>query len=261
MQPSPRQRPTGRRSCGLDEGPLQVWYLDAGGASELTVEQAGRAVCRAVSFEISRLLNLSSNGALKLGNDGLKPSHMAVLVRTNTQARMVRDSLHAADIPCVLYSDENVFLSAEAFEMEVLLAALAEPYREGLVRTALMTRIFALNPAAVDALSTDEAAWENWIEQFRDWHDLWARSGFTPMMKRLLDGQGVRSRLLGMVSGERALTNILHIAELLGKAEAAGKLGMQGLRKWLAERRDPAHARQRRVSAQARERRRRGSGS
>jgi exodeoxyribonuclease V beta subunit len=60
------------------------------------------------------------------------------------------------------------------------------------------------------------------------------------MISRLLDGQRVRSRLLGMVSGERALTNVLHIAELLGKAEAAFKLGMQGLRKWLAERRDPA---------------------
>jgi exodeoxyribonuclease V beta subunit len=197
-------------------------------------------VSRAVSFEISRLLNLSSTDAVKLGTKALKPSDIAVLVRTNTQARMVRDSLHAATIPCVLYSDENVFFSAEAFEMEVLLSALAEPYREGLVRTALMTRIFALNPAAVDELSTNEAAWENWIVQFREYHEIWARFGFTPMMKRLMDTQGVRSRLLGMVSGERALTNVLHMAEILGKAEAAEKLGMQGLRKWLAERRDPS---------------------
>ncbi len=222
-EPAPK---TDRKTLtGLDEGPLQVWYLDAGEARELTVEQAGRAVCRAVAFEISRLLNLSSNGAVKLGNDGLKPSDMAVLVRTNTQARMVRDSLHAAGIPCVLYSDENVFLSSEAFEMEVLLAALAEPYREGLVRTALMTRIFALNPAAVDALSIDEAAWENWIEQFRDWHELWARSGFTPMIKRLLDGQGVRSRLLSMVCGRAG-------AHQYSPHRRAPGQGGGGLRSW-----------------------------
>jgi exodeoxyribonuclease V beta subunit len=237
-EPAPK---TDRKTlAGVDEGPLQVWFLDPGEATELTVEQAGRAVCRAASCEISRLLNRAAGGEVKLGSEKLKPSDMAVLVRTNTQARMVRDSLHAALIPCVLYSDENVFLSGEAFEMEVLLAALAEPYREGLVRTALMTRIFALDAAAIDALSEDEAAWESWIEQFRDYHELWARFGFTPMIRRLLDGQRVRERLLGMDAGERALTNVLHISELLGKAEAAEKLGMQGLRKWLSERRDPA---------------------
>jgi exodeoxyribonuclease V beta subunit len=203
------------------------------------VEQAGRAVCRAVAFEISRLLNGAGGNEVKLGGERLKPSDMAVLVRTNIQARMVRDSLHAALIPSVLFSDENVFGSIEAFEMEVLLAALAEPLREGLVRTALMTRIFAMDASAIDALSQNEAAWENRIERFRGYHELWARFGFTPMIRRLLDGEGVRERLLGMGAGERALTNVLHIAELLGKAEAAEKLGMLGLRKWLAERRDP----------------------
>jgi exodeoxyribonuclease V beta subunit len=121
----------------------------------------------------------------------------------------------------------------------VLLAALAEPLREGLVRTALMTRIFAMDASAIDALSQNEAAWENRIERFRGYHEIWARFGFTPMIRRLLDGEGVRERLLGMGAGERALTNVLHIAELLGKAEAAEKLGMQGVKKWLAERRDP----------------------
>lgn len=236
-EPAPR---TDRKAlAGLDEGPLTVWFMDPGGVPELTVEQAGRAVCRAVAFEISRLLKLSGEGGVKLGGEKLKPSDMVVLVRTNTQARMVRDSLHAALIPTVLYSDENVFGSQEAFEMEVLLAALAEPHREGLVRTALMTRIFALDPAAIDGLSQNEAAWEHWIERFRGYHELWARFGFTPMIRRLLDNEGVRERLLGLAAGERALTNVLHISELLGKAEAVDKLGVQGLRKWLAERRDP----------------------
>ena len=224
---------------GVDEGHLQVWFMDALQAPELTVEQACRAVCRAVASEISRLLNGAGGNEVKLGGDRLKPSDMAVLVRTNTQARMVRDSLHAAHIPSVLYSDENVFGSIEAFEMEVLLAALAEPLREGLVRTALMTRIFAMDASTIDALSQNEAAWENRIERFRGYHEIWERFGFTPMIRRLMDGEGVRERLLGMGAGERALTNVLHIAELLGKAEAAEKLGMHGLRKWLAERRDP----------------------
>jgi exodeoxyribonuclease V beta subunit len=236
-RPAPR---TDRKTItGLAGGPLAVWYMDAGDNGELTGERASAMVCRAVSGEISRLLFRSGQGEVMLGERGLRPSDMAVLVRTNAQARAVRDALRACSIPCVLYSDENVFLSHEAFEIDVLLAALAEPSREGLVRTALMTRIFSLAPSDVEKLLEDEPAWEQWIVTFRDYHDLWERSGFTPMFRRLLDARNVRPRLLAGKGGERALTNVLHLAELLGRAEVQEKLGMHGLIKWLTERRDP----------------------
>lgn len=235
----PAPKPDRKDLVGVDGAPLTVWFMETGDRGVITVEQANRAVCNAVAFEISRLLGLSGSGVIMLGSDALRPRDLAVLVRTNTQARMVRDALHDAHIPCVLYSDENVFGSLEAFEMEMLLCALAEPVREGVVRTALMTRIFGLDACAIDALGRDEAAWEGWIERFRAWHESWARTGIIPVIRRILDTQKVRERLLGLDGGERALTNVLHIAELLGRAEATGKFGMQGLRKWLAERRNP----------------------
>ncbi len=237
---SPAPRPVPKALTGLEGGPLMVWCLDREGEGEITVDRAGREVCRATAFEITRLLSLSHRGVVRLGGEEIRPSDIAVLVRTNSQARMVRDALQLALIPCVLYSDENVFFSAEALEMDMLLAAVFEPHREGLVRAALMTRILGLDAQALDAFGADETAWDGWIGKFHAWRELWARHGFTPMIRSLLDGEGVRERLLGGEAGERALTNVLHIAELLGRAEAAEKLGMQGLRKWLAERRDPA---------------------
>jgi exodeoxyribonuclease V beta subunit len=192
-----------------------------------------------VASERSRLLNEAGQGRVRIGEEMLRPFDIAVLVRTNVQARAVRDALKACRIPCVLYSDENVFFSREAFEMEVLLFALAEPSSEGFLRAALMTRIFSFTAAKIDGLMEDEAGWEAWIERFRDYHDLWNRMGFTPMFRRLLDREDVRSRLLAGNNGERALTNVLHLAELLGRAETQEKLGMRGLLKWLSERRDP----------------------
>ncbi len=236
----PADRPDRKTLTGLTDGSLVVWHLEPEDGTVVSVPRARAEVCRATAFEISRLLALSKSGEVRLGGEGLNPRDMAVLVRTNREARMVRDALRRALIPCVLYSDENVFFSGEALEMDMLLAALAEPHREALVRTALMTRIFGLDAVALDALAADEAAWEGWIERFRAWRDTWAGAGFTPMIRSLLDREGVRPRLLGCEGGERALTNVLHIAEILGRAEAADRLGMQGLRKWLAERRDPA---------------------
>lgn len=233
----PAPKPDRTLLSGTEGGPLSVWYLDTGTDDELTVDQAQSMVCRAVSGEISRLL--SGKKEITLGGRGLEPSDMAVLVRTNTQARAVRDTLRSYGIPCVLFSDENVFLSQEAFEIEVLMHAVAAPNREGLVRTALLTRIFALMPADLEKLLDDEAVWEQWVLRFQDWHDQWERSGFTPMFRRLLDGQDVRPRLLARPGGERALTNVLHLAEILGRAETRLKLGVQGVMKWLTEHRDP----------------------
>jgi exodeoxyribonuclease V beta subunit len=233
----PADRPDRKLLAGTGDGPLAVWYLDTGTEEELTLDLAQSLVCRAVAGEISRLL--SEKREVRLGDQRLGPSDIAVLVRTNAQARAVRDSLRACGIPCVLYSDENVFLSQEAFEMEVLMHAVAAPNREGLVRTALLTRLFSLPPVRLESLMTEEDAWEEWILRFQDWHGHWERSGFTLMFRRLLDGQDVRSRLLARPGGERALTNVLHLAEILGKAEMREKLGVQGLIKWLAERRDP----------------------
>ena len=222
-----------------DKANLVVWFMGSGDIESLKVTDARRLLCRAVAHEISKLLNGARQGRVKLGKDELKPSGIAVLVRENTQARAMRDALRSCSIPCVLFSDENVFFSQEAFEMAVLLHALAEPDREAVVKTALMSGIFGLSALEISGLMEDDKAWEGWITKFREHHDLWNKAGFTPAFRRLMDQEGVRTRLLAGERGERVLTNVLHLSELMGNAEVKGKLGMQGLLKWLAERRDP----------------------
>jgi exodeoxyribonuclease V beta subunit len=223
-----------------DKANLVVWFMGSSGPEPLKVADARVQLCRAVAHEISTLLNGAKQGRVKLGSRELRPSDIAVLVRENTQARAMRDTLRSCNIPCVLFSDENVFFSDEAFAVDVLLNALAEPYHEGKVRTALMSSIFGLGAHEISGLMEDEKAWETWITKFRGYHDLWNRAGFTPAFRRLMDEEGVRTRLLAGDRGERALTNVLHLCELLGQAEVREKLGMQGLLKWLSERRDPA---------------------
>jgi exodeoxyribonuclease V beta subunit len=143
--------------------------------------------------------------------------------------------------------------------MDMLLAAVFEPHREGLVRAALMTRILGLDAQALDALGSDETAWDGWIGKFIAWRELWARHGFTPMIRSLLAGEGVRERLLGGRPAERALTNVLHIAELLGRPRPRRSSACRASE--MARRTpEPCPSRERRVPAQARERRGRGEG-
>jgi len=226
----PAQAPLRKDPGEEGEASLEIWVAREG--EEYTnVSDAEDAVCRAVALEIGRIL--SGEGP------GISASNIAVLVRTNYQARKVRDVLKDARIPAVLSSDEDVFSTREAQETALVLDAVIEPRNEGIVRCALMTRIFGLTWRDVLALNADTASWERRLESLAAYHDLWLGKGFTLMFRRLIDSEGVRERLLGMERGERALTNVLHVAELLGRAEAEGGLGMRALRKWLALKMDP----------------------
>jgi exodeoxyribonuclease V beta subunit len=56
----------------------------------------------------------------------------------------------------------------------------------------------------------------------------------------LMDQERIKERLLGFEDGERRLTNVLHLAELLHQAGAEGRLGMAALVRWLALQREPS---------------------
>ena len=56
------------------------------------------------------------------------------------------------------------------------------------------------------------------------------------MFRRWMVDMNVRPRLLASAGGERALTNVLHLAELLHQTALSEKLGPAALIKWLATR-------------------------
>ncbi|MCG6537925.1 MAG: exodeoxyribonuclease V subunit beta, partial [Syntrophales bacterium LBB04] len=69
---------------------------------------------------------------------------------------------------------------------------------------------------------------------------LWIETGFMGMFTAFMAKEEIKTRLLSRPDGERRVTNLLHLAELLHCEGEAQKLGMQGLIKWLAGQRNPA---------------------
>src|SRR3546814_2658341 len=75
--------------------------------------------------------------------------------------------------------------------------------------------------ADIEHINTDEQAWEALVLRFHAYKECWHNRGVLPMLRRLLNDFDVPARLLGADGqGERALTNILHAAELLQRASA-----------------------------------------
>ena len=67
--------------------------------------------------------------------------------------------------------------------------------------------------------------------------NVWLNFGFVVMARLLVAREEVKRRLRAFPDGERRITNLLHCVELLHRASVEEKLGMEGLLKWLAEKR------------------------
>lgn len=149
----------------------------------------------------------------------LVAADIAVLVRNVGEARAMQTALADRGLRCVYLSDrDSVFASDEARDMLRWLRAVAEPGAERPLRAALATATLGLSWDDLDRLNRDEAHWEACVERFRDLNRLWRGAGVLAMLQRLLHESGVPARLLAADSGERALTNLLHLAELLQHA-------------------------------------------
>ena len=165
----------------------------------------------------------------------LKPADIAILVRTGQEARVIRQALDQRGVRSVYMSDkDSVFDTLEAKELLYLLRACAGPEQERFLRAALATGILALSFDTLDRLVQDEDAWEEKVAQFRHFREVWRQQGILPMLRLMLQMFLVPSRLLNQPGGERILTNLLHLSELLQTASSALQ-GEQALIRWLAE--------------------------
>ena len=165
----------------------------------------------------------------------LQPRDIAILVRDGDQADAMYKALAARGIASVYLSERNsVFESVEAHDLVHWLRACAEPTNEGLIRNALATTTYGLSPKALAEELNDEAQWEERVERFRGYRKLWRMRGVLAMLRALLHEAELPARLLAEPRGERALTNLLHLAEWL--QQAAERLdGEQALIRHLVE--------------------------
>jgi exodeoxyribonuclease V beta subunit len=227
---------------GRSRPPLNLWFTPGdrteGPDRPITKTEAGRQIPDAVSAEIARLLGLGRNRKALLGTRPLRESDLAVLVRTNAQARRMQEALSDRQIPCVLYSTGDLFDTQEALEVERVLAGIVEPNNERALRAALTTPLFGIGGKDLLALMEDDTAWEIWAVLFRDYQRTWLEEGFIRMFRGLLFRENVLARLMALPDGERRTTNVLHLSEVLHQASVEKRLGMPDLLRWLIERRE-----------------------
>lgn len=217
---------------------LQWWFLPGGNDNKpLGVADARDLITRAVVAEIARLLELSRQEKVRIGDRPLQENDIAVLVRKNAEAITFQKELTKIGIPSVLLSAESVFISQEAEELKRFLLGVMHHENEGYLLAALATSFFGLVAEDLAECLENEVSLADRRTRFQQYHDLWRRHGFLTMFYVFLDKESVRQRIMQFPGGERKLTNYLHLAQQLHLASKQENLNFPEILRWLEERR------------------------
>jgi exodeoxyribonuclease V beta subunit len=119
---------------------------------------------------------------------------------------------------CVLSDHGNVYQSEEAQDLWRLLRAIATPRQSQWMRSAMASRLWGLSLAQLPAFLHDEAHVDALSESCQRWLSQWQQQGVLPMLYSWMHEQHIAARLLASPLGERRLTNLLHLGELLQEA-------------------------------------------
>jgi len=221
--------------------PALALCLDAELRSNADSRERLAAVC---AERIVTLLNDRDAGFARPGQaqQPLRPADIAVLVRTGTEATAVRAALHQRGVATVYLSDkDSVFASAEAADLLRLLQAVAAPRNMRRARAALATALLGLEMGELLQLANDDTAFDARCATLAELQRVWQGQGVLPMLRRALHAFKLPARWLAADGGERRLTNVLHLAELLQTASATLE-GETALLRWLAQQIDDAAA-------------------
>jgi len=218
---------------------MTLWLQPADDGSTVNAERYLDAISNATATEINRLLSAADQGECMVHNGEkqtpLQPGDIAVLVRSGRHAGLVRKALVEQGIASIYLSNrDSVFTAREASDLDKVLQACLHPTSERLIKAALATSLLHLDAITLNALNTNEQEWERAVEEFSDYHELWQRKGILPMLRQLVFQRRLAEQLLASPDGERRLTDLLHLGELL----AAASLEQQGpsaLARWFAE--------------------------
>jgi exodeoxyribonuclease V beta subunit len=166
----------------------------------------------------------------------VSPGDIAVLVRTNQQAAAVQSALRDAAVPAVVGSTETVFASTAARHWLRLLEALEQPASRARAVAVALTPLVGMT--AADVAGADEATWEELHARLHQWADILRRIGMAALTRTVLAAEGIPARVLAQAAGERLMTDLGHVAQLLHVEGSAAQLGPPALRAWLARRID-----------------------
>lgn len=197
-------------------------------------EARRQAALRACASQIVELLNdpLQTIDGRRVG-----PTDIAVLLPRAADIARLRLLLEARGVPCVATSRDSVLAGDTARELQVLLHGVVHPGDAGALRAAAATRLWGARFAEIRRWQDEPEGLQQVALRFRALQAVLLERGVAGLIEALLEQ--IAERALSTRRGERLLTDLRHLGELLQEAsEDLG--GPEELLAWLQHQREGA---------------------
>lgn len=186
----------------------------------------------ALAFQILDLLNnenylIPDSSTQKMRR--IRPSDIGILVRSRYDGMEAKNQLTKWGIPSVTIDDSKVLQSKEAKEILYVLEAFIN-HNLSNVNRALMTDYIGWTTDKIKVL--DE---EKLVEKFRLYNEKWRSDGVYSALKNFIVDFNIEQYLLNhqSINGERIITNLFHLLEILYKTAHRQNFGPNELVNWL----------------------------
>jgi exodeoxyribonuclease V beta subunit len=232
----PPDDPDGLRVDGQPvERPLAIRRLDRPDEIDPADAEPDTAtwIERALAAAADEIAALLGEARHTIGGQPVRAGQIAVLVPTNEDVRQMLAALAARRVPAVGSRPSSVFESEAARDLLVVLDALAE-FREARLRAALATRLLGGGWDVARRLAADPGFLADGIERLGRWRARWLELGIGALIRTIVEA--VAPRALAGPDGERVLTDLRHLGELLEDA-ATRHPGPHALVAWFAHQR------------------------
>jgi exodeoxyribonuclease V beta subunit len=202
---------------------------------------ARRVIAADVAAEAVRILSAGTDiierdagGSADAGRP-VEPGDVAVLVRRHADAETIREALLGAGVPAIVHGGASVLQSESVGAWLNLLRALEQP------SSTLRVRAVANGPFvgwdATMLATASEEDWDDIDERLRDWGAAFQTAGVAGLMRRVETTGDLTARLLGAAGGERIVSDLYHLAELLHVQQSSHQGSVALLARWLSQQR------------------------
>jgi len=169
-----------------------------------------------IADEICRLIKPDSGlytGDKDNTPKAVKLSDIYILTRTGNEGRQIGEVLRSYGVPHAFYKQEGLFQTDEAHNLYKLLCAIDKPGEPGLRMSAWLTPFFGLPLAELQAWR-EAGESHPLVALLFEWRRLAESLAWSRFFDAIMTDSGLIRRLI-FTGSERALTNYLHLSELL----------------------------------------------
>ncbi len=184
-------------------------------------------IAQQTSYKVLELLTQD----YKIKDRSVKPSDVGILVRSKSEGNAIKEALTGLNIPAITIDDTTIWNTKEAEMIKYVLTAIVDPNKPNINRAMLncltsKTKEELINPNN----NTD-------LENFRELNNTLGENGVYTSLKQFMEMYNVSEYVFNSNpdNGERIISNLLQVSEVLHKKEVQSELSSSELLIWFGK--------------------------